>query len=151
MMPWFSFHLLWARNGHMKQLLQTSWHSGSFFPHFYTATICSAVCTFKALTKHGIVLRWHENKNNVSAHLQRAYWCSPLTIVWSKLETNDLCMGTNINWNKYTWNEKDDLALIHGCKKPHAFIYGRSVLAETSHKPLTGIAKRGLANTPVYI
>ena len=48
----------------------------------------------------------------------------------------------------YAQIEKEALALSYACSKFHVFIYGKTVWAETDHKPLVTIAKRGLANTP---
>lgn len=44
--------------------------------------------------------------------------------------------------------EKEALALAYACKKFHVYIYGKRVWAETDHKPLVTIAKKGLAYTP---
>lgn len=48
----------------------------------------------------------------------------------------------------YAQIEKEALALSFACEKFHAYIYGKTVTAETDHKPLVTIAKKGLANTP---
>ena len=48
----------------------------------------------------------------------------------------------------YAQIEKEALALSYACEKFHVFIYGKTVWAETDHKPLVTIAKKGLANTP---
>lgn len=48
----------------------------------------------------------------------------------------------------YAQIEKEALALSYACEKFHVFIYGKKVWAETDHKPLVTIAKKGLANTP---
>lgn len=48
----------------------------------------------------------------------------------------------------YAQIEKEALALAYACKKFHVYIYGKKVWAETDHKPLVTIAKKGLAFTP---
>ena len=49
----------------------------------------------------------------------------------------------------YAQIEKEALALSYACEKFHVFIYGKTVWAETDHKPLVTIAKKGLAFTPL--
>lgn len=48
----------------------------------------------------------------------------------------------------YSQIEKEVLALSFACEKFHVFIYGKTVWAETDHKPLVTIAKKGFAYTP---
>lgn len=51
----------------------------------------------------------------------------------------------------YAQIEKGALALSFACEKFHVFIYGKTVWAETDHKPFVTIAKKGFAYTPPRI
>ena len=45
---------------------------------------------------------------------------------------------------QYAQIEKEFLAIIYACKKYHNYIYGRSVVVKTDHKPLTSIMEKEL-------
>ena len=49
---------------------------------------------------------------------------------------------------RYPQIEKEALAIRHGCKKFHDYIYGKSVVIETDHKPLESIFKKPLQSAP---
>ena len=49
---------------------------------------------------------------------------------------------------RYQQIEKEALAIRHGCKKFHDYIYGKSVVIETDHKPLESIFKKPLQSAP---
>jgi hypothetical protein len=41
------------------------------------------------------------------------------------------------------------LAIVYGAKKFHQYIYGKKVVVETDHKPLTHIFKKSLIDCPM--
>ncbi len=51
----------------------------------------------------------------------------------------------------YIQIEKETLGAVFGCEKFHEYIYGRKVVLETDHKPLTAISKKVLGDTPPSI
>jgi hypothetical protein len=49
----------------------------------------------------------------------------------------------------YAQIEKEMLAIVYGAKKFHQYIYGKKVVVETDHKPLTHIFKKSLIDCPM--
>ena len=48
----------------------------------------------------------------------------------------------------YAQIEKEMLAILFGCKRFHQYIYGKHVIVESDHKPLSSIAKKSLCSAP---
>ena len=51
----------------------------------------------------------------------------------------------------YTQIEKETLGAVYGCEKFHEYVYGRSVILETDHKPLIAISQKPLGDAPPRI
>lgn len=52
---------------------------------------------------------------------------------------------------KYAQIEKELLAIVFGCDKFHDYIYGRTVVVETDHKPLEQIFQKPLHQSPLRL
>ena len=52
---------------------------------------------------------------------------------------------------RYAQIEKECLALTFACERFHQYVYGRSFLAETDHKPLVGIFRKPLNDCPLRL
>ena len=52
---------------------------------------------------------------------------------------------------KYSQLEKETLAILFGCEKFHNFLYGRSFVVESDHKPLEQIFKKSVMKAPPRI
>ena len=52
---------------------------------------------------------------------------------------------------KYAQIEKELLAIVFGCDKFHDYIYGRTVVVESDHKPLEQIFKKPLHQSPLRL
>ena len=44
--------------------------------------------------------------------------------------------------------EREMLAIIHGCKQFHQYLYGRRTMVESDHRPLKAIMKKPLSSKP---
>ncbi|XP_063233061.1 uncharacterized protein K02A2.6-like [Bacillus rossius redtenbacheri] len=51
----------------------------------------------------------------------------------------------------YAQIEKELLAVVYGCERFHQYIFGRTVLVETDHKPLEAIFKKPLDRCPLRL
>ena len=51
----------------------------------------------------------------------------------------------------YAQIEKEALAIVHCCKKFHFYIFGKSVVVQTDHKPLETICKKPLLAAPMRL
>lgn len=51
----------------------------------------------------------------------------------------------------YTQIEKETLGAVFGCEKFYEYVYGRSVILETDHKPLMAISQKPLGDAPLCI
>lgn len=51
----------------------------------------------------------------------------------------------------YAQIKKEMLAILFGCKRFHQYVYGRSFVVETDHKPLIFIMKKQLAAAPARL
>lgn len=51
----------------------------------------------------------------------------------------------------YAQIEKETLGAVFGCEKFHEYVYGRSVILETDHKPLIAISQKPLGDAPPRI
>ncbi len=51
----------------------------------------------------------------------------------------------------YAQIEKELFAILHGCKRFHQYVYGRSVNVETDHKPLVSIMSKPLFAAPARL
>ncbi|XP_014676542.1 PREDICTED: sec1 family domain-containing protein 2-like [Priapulus caudatus] len=51
---------------------------------------------------------------------------------------------TTTQKNGYSQLEKELLAIVFGCKRFHDYVYGKTVLVETDHKPLVSIFQKNL-------
>ena len=52
---------------------------------------------------------------------------------------------------RYAQIEKELLAILHGCEHFHQYIYGRTVIVETDHKPLEAIVTKPLYRAPIRL
>ena len=52
---------------------------------------------------------------------------------------------------RYAQIEKELLAILHGCEHFHQYIYGRTVVVETDHKPLEAIVTKPLYRAPIRL
>ena len=52
---------------------------------------------------------------------------------------------------RYSNIEREMLGLVFGLERFHYYVYGRSVIIETDHKPLEAIAKKILCSAPPRI
>ena len=52
---------------------------------------------------------------------------------------------------RYAQIEKELLAILHGCEHFHQYIYGRTVVVETDHKPLETIVTKPLFRAPIHL
>ena len=52
---------------------------------------------------------------------------------------------------RYAQIEKELLAIVFGCDKFHDYIYGRTVMVETDHKPLESIFKKPIHQSPLRL
>lgn len=52
---------------------------------------------------------------------------------------------------QYAQIEKELLAILYGCERFRQYIYGKSVVVETDHKPLEAIFKKPLDKTPARL
>ena len=52
---------------------------------------------------------------------------------------------------RYANIERELLAIMFGCEKFHTYLYGRSFMVETDHKPLEMISLKNLISTPVHL
>jgi hypothetical protein len=48
----------------------------------------------------------------------------------------------------YAQIEEETLTIVYGCEKFHQYIFGRKTKVETDHKPLQGISRKPLYQTP---
>lgn len=53
--------------------------------------------------------------------------------------------------NNYAQIEKEMLAIVYGTNKFHQYIYGKTVIVETDHKPLESLFKKPLCKAPQRI
>jgi hypothetical protein len=101
---------------------------------------------------HAPVMRFYDEKHNtkISADASKAGLGAVLLqqygTRWSPVAYASRALTTSEC--SYAHIEKEALALSHACETFHVFIYGKTVWAETDHKPLVTIAKKGLAYTP---
>ena len=61
----------------------------------------------------------------------------------SKALTKTECRYANI--------EREMLAAVFGVERFHTYVYGRSFMIESDHKPLESISKKNLADTPAWL
>ena len=52
---------------------------------------------------------------------------------------------------RYANIERELLAIVFGCKKFHTYLYSRSFMVETDHKPLEMISLKNLISAPVHL
>ena len=52
---------------------------------------------------------------------------------------------------RYANIERELLAIMFGCEKFHTYLYGRSFMVETDHKPLGMISLKNLISAPVRL
>ena len=52
---------------------------------------------------------------------------------------------------RYAQIEKELLAILYGCEHFHQYIYGRTVVVETDHKPLEAIVTKPLYRAPIRL
>ena len=52
---------------------------------------------------------------------------------------------------RYAPIETEMLAVVFACHKFHQYIYGRSVVIETDHKPLQAISSKPLSQVPLRL
>ena len=52
---------------------------------------------------------------------------------------------------RYANIEQELLAIVFGCEKFHTYLYGRSFVVESDHKPLEMICLKNLISAPVRI
>ena len=52
---------------------------------------------------------------------------------------------------RYTNIERELLAIVFGCEKFHTYLYSRSFMVETDHKPLEMISLKNLISAPVHL
>ena len=52
---------------------------------------------------------------------------------------------------RYAQIEKELLAILHGCEHFHQYIYGRTVVVETNHKPLEAIVTKPRYRAPIRL
>ena len=52
---------------------------------------------------------------------------------------------------RYAPIESEMLAVVFACRKFHQYIYGRSVVVETDHKPLQAISAKPLSQVPLRL
>lgn len=101
---------------------------------------------------HAPVLRFCDEKlnTNISADAFKAGLGAVLLQQYAtrwRPVTYDSRALTTSEWN-YDQIDKEALALSYACDKFHVFIYGKTVWAETDHKHLITIVKKGLTYTP---
>ena len=69
-------------------------------------------------------------------------------------KTTKLCYAsralTDIE-TRYAPIETEMLAVVFVCRKFHQYIYGRSVVIETDHKPLQAISTKPLSQVPLRL
>ena len=83
--------------------------------------------------------------NNISWCLQGWPWRSTTT----GRTTNYLCIESNdSSWAKLCKIEKELLVLVVACERFDQYVYGRSIIAGSDHKPLEMISKKPIANAP---
>ena len=52
---------------------------------------------------------------------------------------------------RYANIKRELLTIVFGCEKFHTYLYGRSFIVETDHKPLEMISLKNLISTPVHL
>ena len=52
---------------------------------------------------------------------------------------------------RYANIKRELLAIVFGCEKFHTYLYGRSFMVETDHKPLEMISLKNLISAPVHL
>ncbi|KAI5611206.1 hypothetical protein C0J50_11869, partial [Silurus asotus] len=57
----------------------------------------------------------------------------------------------NENEQRYAQIKKEMLAVVFGMERFHQFVYGRSVMVESDHKPLEAIMKKPLSSAPARV
>ncbi|KAI5629314.1 hypothetical protein C0J50_12710, partial [Silurus asotus] len=68
---------------------------------------------------------------------------------WYKVAYTSRTM-TSVEGN-FAQIERETLGAVFGCERFHEYIYGRSVILETDHKPLIAISKKSLGEVPLHI
>ena len=56
--------------------------------------------------------------------------------------------GRPIEYTSIAPNEREMLAIVHGCKRFHQYLYGRRTTVESDHRPLEAIMKKPLSSAP---
>ena len=159
----------------MKQELQ-SFLSAVNYLQTYVPHLSSNTEPLRALLKKKNSFAWDENSNTcfqkIKSLLQKAL-LKPLRYYdWSKLVTlqcdaslkglgaciiqdghpiaftSKSLMDTD---TQYANIERELLAIIYGCKKFHMYLYGRTFIVETDHKPLEMISLKNLIAVPTRL
>ena len=66
----------------------------------------------------------------------------PITFASKSLMDTETC---------YTNIERELLAIVYGCEKFHTYLYGRTFVMETDHKPLEMISLKNLTAAPTHL
>ena len=142
-----------------------------FIPHLSSNT--EPLC---ALLKKENCFTWDKNMNTcfqrIKSQLQKALLRPLRYYDWTKLVTLQcdtslkglgVCIiqdGPPIAFasksltdteTHYTNIERELLAIIYGCKKFHTYLYGRTFIVETDHKPLEMISLKNLTAAPARL
>ena len=143
----------------------------TFVPHLSSNT--EPLC---ALLKKENCFTWDENTNTcfqkIKSQLQKALlrplryydWTKPVTLQCdASLKGLGACIiqdGQPIAFaskslmdteTRYTNIERELLAIVYGCEKFHTYLYGRTFIVETDHKPLKMISLKNLTAAPARL
>ena len=69
-------------------------------------------------------------------------------------DNKPLCFASQVLTDietRYAPIETEKLAVVFACRKFHQYIYGRSVVIETDHKPLQAISTKPLSQVPLRL